>query len=606
MTKTKKLSSVKLFHIFSGLFLIISVLVLLGLGTTIGYQDERETYSLAEETVSYLKTECKKFDNYERGNSARSQQDLLDAAIGLKTYISSSKLKDSDFLNDFIRTEHVGGVLILDENLSVVAQGDMDHADSFSIWEDTIRKDTVRDILKHPQKTYVSQETIQDVPYDFAVVSGIDDSGLILCYASKVKPSRDPYEYTITSLLENTSFYKNPMIIITDGTQVLSTNNEAVGDLGSEQGRKLSDSIKWKEEELTGFRFDDTNWYGLRRVYENYYVYVAYPSNEVFSNRSNFIIIGFMLYLVLCLLILSVQRYFDKNNINKMEKQLRIINAISTSFSSTFLLHVDRMELEPLKTSERMRTVYEEHQNPYEFLFAICRKEVDPECYPSVMNFLELDTIAERIKGKQYLGKEVKDVHGVWYSVVLIPQKYDDNGRVQAVLVAVRDISAMKQAEELSFKDSLTGLYNRNYMESRSRKFARAGDCPVSLIMADCNYLKRTNDTLGHEYGDLLLQRVATVIKETIPENCIAMRVGGDEFLILCTKCGEKEAEALIREMKEKLQRKSDRKLLLSVSFGTATIEDDTLSFEEVYELADKAMYEEKRASRISRENSEL
>lgn len=43
-------------------------------------------------------------------------------------------------------------------------------------------------------------------------------------------------------------------------------------------------------------------------------------------------------------------------------------------------------------------------------------------------------------------------------------------------------------------------------MESRSKRFVRAGDLPVSLIMADCNYLKRTNDTLGHEYGDLLLQ----------------------------------------------------------------------------------------------------
>lgn len=72
-------------------------------------------------------------------------------------------------------------------------------------------------------------------------------------------------------------------------------------------------------------------------------------------------------------------------------------------------------------------------------------------------------------------------------------------------------------------------------MESRSKRFVRAGDLPVSLIMADCNYLKRTNDTLGHEYGDLLLQRVANVIQESVSPNDVAMRVGGDEFLILCT-----------------------------------------------------------------------
>lgn len=71
-------------------------------------------------------------------------------------------------------------------------------------------------------------------------------------------------------------------------------------------------------------------------------------------------------------------------------------------------------------------------------------------------------------------------------------------------------------------------------MESRSGEFVRSGDFPVSLIMADCNYLKQTNDTLGHEYGDLLLKRVAHSIVQAIPKRCTAMRVGGDEFLILC------------------------------------------------------------------------
>ena len=604
MTKTKKLSSVKLFHIISGAFLLVSILVLIGLGTTIGYQDEMETYSFAKETASYLETECRKYDNYEQGNSARGKQEMLDDAIGLKSYISSTSLADSEFLKDFIHTEHVGGVMVLDANLSLLAQADMDDQDAFSVWEKVIEKATIRDILKYPQKTYVDQITLQNVPYDFAVVSDADDTGLIVCYASKLKPSTDPYEYTITSVLENNSFYKNPTLVITDGEKVLSTNDETLSKLETEEYRKLSSSIDWKENQLTSIKYDNKTWYGLRRVNGDYCIYVVYPSNEVFSNRSNFIIAGFMIYLVIGLLILSVQRYFDKNNVHKLEKQLRIIDAISTSFSSTFLLHLDRMELGMIKPSERMKKIFEQHPNPYEFLFSVCSKEVDPEYYPIVMNFLELDTIAERLKGQQYLGKEVKDVNGVWYSVVLIPQRYDEAGNVQAVLIAIRDISAMKQVEELSFKDKLTGLYNRNYMESRSKKLVRAGDYPVSLIMADCNYLKRTNDTMGHEYGDLLLQRVATAIKESIPENCIAMRVGGDEFLILCAKCTGAEAEEIVTEIKRKLQMKSDKKLPLSVSFGTATIEDENLSFEEAYKRADQAMYQEKKASRVSREDN--
>ena len=159
----------------------------------------------------------------------------------------------------------------------------------------------------------------------------------------------------------------------------------------------------------------------------------------------------------------------------------------------------------------------------------------------------------------------------------------------------------MKQVEELSFKDQLTGLHNRNYMESRSSQFVRSGDFPVSLIMADCNYLKRTNDTLGHKYGDLLLQRVAGVIRETIPIHHIAMRVGGDEFLILCTHCSRAEAEALVVRLRKRLAERSDETLTLSVSFGICTIEHEPFFFEQAYKKADQEMYQDKMASRIVR-----
>lgn len=69
--------------------------------------------------------------------------------------------------------------------------------------------------------------------------------------------------------------------------------------------------------------------------------------------------------------------------------------------------------------------------------------------------------------------------------------------------------------------------YSREY--NQRYYCCEADRIPVSLIMANCNYLKKTNDTLGHEYGDLLLQRVADIITECISEECVSMRIGGDE-----------------------------------------------------------------------------
>ena len=539
-----------------GIFLVVSICVFVGVGIMIQYQNLAETYKMAEETTAFVQAECEKFDNYTRGSSARALQDLLDKADGLKKFISPQQLTAPAFLKEFIYTEHVGGIVILDDALQPIAQADMDHQNTLSLWTETTVKKNMQDILAHPEKTYVDHMTLNDVPYDMAATATDDGSRLILCYASTEKPASDPYELTIRSILTNNSFDKNPTLVITDGTQVLSTNSAIVDELGTTQYHQLASTIQWKDGAFTKFDYQHTTYYGLRRVYSSYYVYAVYAAEDIFTHRTAYLAFGFMAYLGVGIIILAIQRHYDKLSMNKMEKQLRIINAISTAYNSTFLLHTDNMTLEPMP---------------------------------------------ERLKGKPFLGCEVKDCHDAWFSVMLIPQKFDGYGNIQALLITTRDITSVKQTEELSFKDKLTGLHNRNYMESRSKRFVRAGDLPVSLIMADCNYLKRTNDTLGHEYGDLLLQRVANVIQESVSPNDVAMRVGGDEFLILCTHCPNDQAHALVDRIRQKLSQRSDEHLTLSVSFGVSTVEGGQFSFDQAYEQADQEMYRDKQASRVQR-----
>ena len=602
MKKIRKKSPARLFHIISGLFLVISILVLFTLGVSVQYQDLRETYALAEETVDFLKTECKKFDGYSQGIASSALQDLLDTAIGLRDFIQDSDLTDDTFLKKFIRTEHVGGVLVLDENFSLLAQADLDDKDSLSLWSDVLKKTGVKEILQHPQKRYVDHTDIEGVPYDFAVTASKEKGRLILCYASNQKPDTDPYELTIGSVLTNNSFHKNPTVLITDGTKVLSTNNSVVEKVGTEEYARLSASIAWKEGQLTRFQYKGETWYGLRHVYNNYFMYAVYSEAEVFSNRTNFIALAFMIYLVFCLVILFVQRYFDKTNLRKLQKQLRIIDAISTSYASTFLMHLDRKELEPVRPSRILKQIYEKHPEPEAFLDCVCGEQVAPEYQKSLLHFLDTGTMAARLVGQPYLGQEIRDGEGSWYSVLLIPQRYDEKQQIQAVLVTTRNITAIKQAEELSFKDRLTGLYNRNYMEAEGEKLLQEGTFPVSFIMADCNYLKRTNDTLGHEYGDLLLKGVAESIQAVLPEHAVAMRVGGDEFLILCPYFPHEKADDLVASIRRKLAEKSRADLPLSVSFGVYTAENEKISFKEAYEQADQAMYQDKQRSRAGRE----
>ena len=154
-------------------------------------------------------------------------------------------------------------------------------------------------------------------------------------------------------------------------------------------------------------------------------------------------------------------------------------------------------------------------------------------------------------------------------------------GAVIGIIGVINDITQRvtqeRELKELSFRDKLTGLYNRNYLETRIRRYVRSGDFPASLIMADCNYLKRVNDTLGHEYGDLMLQRVARCIQD------------------LCPKCSSDQAAELIARIRRRLAARSDGILTLDVAFGSYTAQDDSLTFDQVFHRADRAMYENKK-----------
>ena len=591
----------KLFGIISSFFLIASVIIFISLNFLIQHQDLDETYVLAEKTAALISTSCQHYDEYTQGNSAQSMQELLDKAATFNEFILNKNDIDNDFLSRYIRAQHIGGIILLDEKLNTIAQADMDEHDASALWNDVIHWENTNNIIKYPKKTYVDHITLDGTLYDFAVIYCESYNGLILCYASTDKPNTDPYEVTINSFLANNSFYKNPTIIVSDGNTILSsTEGSLIGS--NDDACSITSMVDWNDTRLTEFEYKTRTWYGIRRIYNTYSIYVIYPQSEVFYNQTSFIAVGFMVYLVICIVILAIQRHFDRNNLKNMKKQLNIINATNTIYTSTMLLHLDRMELEPIKMSERFSTAYGKAAKPREFIDYICEEYTDKRCKASLMEFLDIDTIAERIKNNAFLENEFLDRDGKWYSILLIPQRYDNTNNVQAFLITTRDITDVKQAKELSFKDKLTGMYNRNYLELKAKDMLTASALPVTLIMADCNYLKKINDTMGHEYGDLLITRVAQCIRAVLPDNCTAIRVGGDEFLILCSEFSRSDADRLIADIREQLSARTDDKLTLSVAFGVSTTTDGEFSFDEAYKAANKDMYSDKQRLHAERE----
>ena len=202
--------------------------------------------------------------------------------------------------------------------------------------------------------------------------------------------------------------------------------------------------------------------------------------------------------------------------------------------------------------------------------------------------------------GSQYVN-EIPTPEGVrYFEIRKNPVIYHDKivGIVGIVDEITHRIRMEKELEALSYRDSLTGLYNRNFFDRKGQEHLDACTFPVTVLMSDCNYLKRVNDTYGHEYGDLMLKRVARILRQNLAEENIVIRMGGDEFLMLCQHCTAQQAERLLQQLQRKLEAESDDRLPLSVAFGAYTLEKAPASMERAYHEADHIMYQNKHKDR--------
>jgi len=164
--------------------------------------------------------------------------------------------------------------------------------------------------------------------------------------------------------------------------------------------------------------------------------------------------------------------------------------------------------------------------------------------------------------------------------------------------VIVTDVTENKireaEIEFLSYHDQLTGVYNRRYFEYIIQRLDEQEYLPLTLVMADVNGLKLTNDAFGHKVGDLLLGKIANVLKRECRTDDIVARIGGDEFVILLPKTNDEEAKTVIDRINTAISSEKIDNLVLSISIGYAVKQEICDDINEIFKLAEDDMYRHK------------
>ena len=176
----------------------------------------------------------------------------------------------------------------------------------------------------------------------------------------------------------------------------------------------------------------------------------------------------------------------------------------------------------------------------------------------------------------------------------------------QNLAMSFANLQLQQKLRYQSFRDPLTGMYNRRYLQEALKKeidrAQRKGQF-VSIMMLDIDHFKRFNDVYGHSAGDLVLNQVGSYLLSEIRQYDIACRFGGEELIIVMPDINLENTvlgAERIREGIKSLHLEHEGKILqaVTVSIGVSCFPDDGTKAEDLIKAADRALYRAKEDGR--------
>lgn len=250
----------------------------------------------------------------------------------------------------------------------------------------------------------------------------------------------------------------------------------------------------------------------------------------------------------------------------------------------------------------------------YQLASHVCSMLNGGEKGESIIGKTDLEVQLEPELGKQYYnedkklireGGEIKYIsemhfaNKTYYYEVVKRAIVDDTGRICGIVGMVTDMTelivAQNKLKEISIRDSMTGAYNRLYLQQWIREGYGESELPISLVVCDCNDLKYINDTYGHNTGDEYIKEAVNILTSNTRDCDIIIRIGGDEFLIISEDCDEQSCKEMTENINRAGRTINIADKTMSIATGYYVITSPDTDIYQAVEIADQNMYHNKQ-----------
>lgn len=196
-----------------------------------------------------------------------------------------------------------------------------------------------------------------------------------------------------------------------------------------------------------------------------------------------------------------------------------------------------------------------------------------------------------------------KDKSLLWVNLSISLMEFE-KGKDNYIMCAIVDINERKNAEELmlylSTHDQPTDMNNRRFYEESLRGYDVPGNYPLTILLINVNGLKIINDAFGFQTGDIVVKKVARIIKLKCFDSSISARISGSEFVVVYVKKSKAAINDLVSDLRKAFLAESVENIHLSISAGHASKTDENEDILDVSKLAEERLNKENLIDKTS------
>ena len=293
--------------------------------------------------------------------------------------------------------------------------------------------------------------------------------------------------------------------------------------------------------------------------------------------------------------------YRDITAQEELEEYLKIVEAIGKVFNFSLFIDVSDMSYRMISTNEYVEAVPKD-ADAIRFLKNNVSVSVAESFRQSLYEWLDKDKILAAIEehGSTSMEFYSESAHRWFNGIFLIGDRKEDGsiahivyGCMDTTDAKLKSLAQQKRISEFEVEiyiDSLSKIRNRKYLDEK----LIYRPCNA-VVMADIDLFKEINDTAGHQSGDKVIQEAARVLEQSVSEDDVVLRYGGDEFMMVFFDITREVLEKSLAGMRAELGRitlEESPEIRITMSFGCAF---GTELVNNLIGTADKALYESKK-----------